>query len=451
MERGAAKAASRNARVIDMEDLKKARQQRASSAHHPYEGDGGADPAFRDQYEEWREEQDDRPFWERDDPFGSDGYTPRQQPAQEQRMHRSQREQEIEYDPEPEERPARKASNPRIESEGRRVRQSFERQPRRIDDRRQPRPDDRHQAPSDDRWQTAPHARQQGRAAQSSNSHTGLYMLMLLLALLALAVLIGLKIFEITNIEVKGNETMTSESVIALAGISRGENIFKVNLGQARKNLESDPLVEVVGISRLFPDRIRIEIRQRKPHGAIAYLGSYIIIDEKGFVLDERPDLPAGQYPLITGIDIQPSEKGKKLAGVDNAKLQTMYKLLTALYDNKAMQYVSEANLSHDDDITLLTAEGLQIDVGKPTDLPKKAQWIACTVPELRTKGYTSGVLYVTGTNGPVFSASDAGSEGQDGTKGNVTDNGAGTNGNGYAASGDAGNTQKDDSSGNAA
>lgn len=413
MNRGAAaRAEGRGAKVIGMDELKQARERRASSARRAVSGQDAQAAGFRAQYEAWREERDDRPFWERDDPFVADGYEPRERaeeepesaPRGERRAHYEANEEEY-----AEERPMKKNEKAQTARGGARGRRQEERVGRR----------ESAEAPKrryEDRFNTAEVARQHAR--EKPKSRAGLYMLMLLLALVALAIVIGLKVFEVTTIDVTGNDTMTADNVIALSGISKGENIFKVNLGQAKKNLESDPLVEVLGIARIFPDKIRIDIRLRKPHGAVAYLGAYAVIDEKGFVLDVRQDLPAGQYPLITGVEIEPPAKGKPVTGLNSSATQVLEKLLTALYDNRAISCVSEADLSQPDSIRLMTAEGLRIEIGKPTDLEKKAQWIACSVPELRNKGYTTGVLYVTGTGSPVYSGAGSGGQPQQ-TEGN--------------------------------
>lgn len=249
--------------------------------------------------------------------------------------------------------------------------------------------------------------REQAYAEPESRSHTGLYVLFLMLALVVLGYVIMMKAFAVRTIDVSGNQTVTSQSVIALSGINPGQNIFMADLSLAKQNIESDPLLEVLGISRVLPDKIEIKIKQRIPHGAIAYLDGYVIIDENGTVLDVRDSLPVGQYPLVTGIEIQPSEKGKKVQGLNGNVLKSMYSVLSALYNGKAMQYVSTVSMADPGDITMFTGEGIKIDVGSATDLAKKAQWIACTVPELRSHGYTSGTLYVTGTDSPVFSGTD--------------------------------------------
>lgn len=424
MERGAARSASRNTRVVDMEELKKAREQRASSARHPseqarenkreYKSQAFERPFFEEQDKPFWEqetpfEEQDKPFWQQERPFrGAEDSPGKRQQTTRQTRQPAGRQAERDDGHQPRQADRRKAAK---------------------NDSQPPLPQGSRQPARDSRFQARQDERQPAGRANTKSGHAGLQVLLILLGLLAIAAAIGLKVFEVQNIDVKGAETISKESIIALSGIGRGENIFKVSLGQARQNLESDPLVEVIGISRIFPDKIKIEIRQRQPHGAIAWLGSYVIIDEKGFVVDVRDSLPVGQYPLITGIDIEPSEKGKPLVGVTSGEKELMYKLLSALHDKKALQYISEVSLADTGRIIMLTGEGMQIDIGKPSDLDKKAQWIACSVPELRSKGYTTGILYVTGTNSPVFSATlateanapeqggDVGGEGDEGSE----------------------------------
>ena len=400
MERGVAGAASRrSSRVEEMDELKRARERRASSARHP------ADQVAESRHETRRapgggrvrqdelrilpeQMEDDRPFWEKDSPFAEGG-----KPSWQKEQSRRGGQEERRVAP----RRAEAQREAPVESRPTRELRNASREP----DHREPEKRSGEPKPSPKRSQ--------------QQNPSGLKALLVLLALLALTVVIGLKVFEIQEIEVKGADTVTPDSVIALSGLAKGENIFKTSLTQARKNLESDPLVEVLGISRIFPDKIKIEIRQRKPHAAVTWLDVYAIIDERGFALDVRDSLPAGQYPLITGIDIEPAQKGSPINGVDATKMEVMEKLLTALASQGALQLVSEINLADTDELKMLTAEGLQIEMGNAADLDMKAKWVAGSIPELRKQGYTSGVLHVTGSKGPVFSKADGA---------NQTDNG---------------------------
>jgi cell division protein FtsQ len=226
------------------------------------------------------------------------------------------------------------------------------------------------------------------------------------LVIAGIAVMVGINVYKIRTIEVKGNDTVSGQSIAALSGINVGESILFANLSQAKLSIESDPQFEVLGIKTLLPDKVSIEVRERKPHAAIICLGSYIVIDEKGYVLDIRDSIPAGQYPLVTGIEIKPTEKRETITGPDQAKLVMMGDLLKALYDSKALQYLSEVHMENDGSVNLLSSAGIKIDMGKTTDLEKKAEWIASIIPELHAQGYTSGILYITGAKNPIYSVS---------------------------------------------
>ncbi len=232
----------------------------------------------------------------------------------------------------------------------------------------------------------------------------GLLWFLLLLLLLAFTVVIGMGVFRVSKITVSGNDTVDSKEIVSHSGIREGQNIFQVSLSQAKRSIENDPMLEVKSIKRVLPDRISIVVRQRTPHGAVQYLGVYAIIDEYGYVLDQPSELPAGQYPLITGFDLNPPVNGKKLQGVDEDKLSVLTALLTALEKGGATGDITDINLQDTQDIRLLTSEGLAIVLGKATDLEEKVRWIALSLPELREKGYTSGTLYITGTGDPVYS-----------------------------------------------
>jgi cell division protein FtsQ len=266
---------------------------------------------------------------------------------------------------------------------------------------------------------------QQHHDQRKKKSHR-LLMAAVLLCIACIAVPVVLSIYKIRTIEVKGIDSASSQSIAALSGINMGDCLLFANLSQARFNIESDPQFEVLQINKIFPAEISIEIRQRKPHAAIACLGSYIVIDEKGFVLDIRNTLPAGQYPLVTGVEVSPAPKGKTLTGTDPTKFAMMCCLLNALYAGKALQYLSEVHIDNSGTITLVSSAGIEIDMGKATDLEKKAEWIAGIVPDLHERGYTSGILYITAAKNPIFSATDGQTE-QAGAESGVQGNGNST------------------------
>lgn len=261
---------------------------------------------------------------------------------------------------------------------------------------------------ADDERDDLPPAR---HSRQAASGHYGLPALFALLALLALAAVLGMNVFQVHDVEVNGNTTVSAEDVVKLSGIEIGENIFKVNGSGVRTALQSDGLIEVKSISRVYPDKIVLDIVQRIPHGAISYMGRYVIVDDQGCVLDITDQLPAGQYPLIVGVPVKHSEKGKPVQSHDESSMQAMQVVLAALQQQNALKLIAQADFTDLLNVRLLTRDGMVVELGKPTEMQAKATWLSAALPELNSAGHTKGTLYLTGGKGPVYAPPEAASD----------------------------------------
>lgn len=106
---------------------------------------------------------------------------------------------------------------------------------------------------------------------------------------------------------------LSREAVLATAGLQLGQNIFTVSLSKAREAILSLPQVERVDVQRSLPNRIVIEIVERRP---VAWLAdaktadpstsekSYLI-DSKGVLFKPKRQLPEYlRLPAIYGAPI---------------------------------------------------------------------------------------------------------------------------------------------------
>ena len=70
-------------------------------------------------------------------------------------------------------------------------------------------------------------------------------------------------IFNITDIQVEGNEKIATDTIISLSGLKKGENIFKFN-NSIIGNIKENNYIESVKISRKLPGTIKITVQERK-------------------------------------------------------------------------------------------------------------------------------------------------------------------------------------------
>jgi cell division protein FtsQ len=107
--------------------------------------------------------------------------------------------------------------------------------------------------------------------------------------------------FRADAIKVKGLSRLAKDTVLAQAGIRKGDNLLALNLSLTRKRLLAHPWIATAYVAREIPGTIRIEITE---HQALAVLdlGRKFLIDTHGRIFKEHnPDDPQ-DLPLVTGM-----------------------------------------------------------------------------------------------------------------------------------------------------
>lgn len=106
---------------------------------------------------------------------------------------------------------------------------------------------------------------------------------------------------SLDQIEVTGNRYVARKSIVERFATDDGKSVLRIPLDDRRKALEKIPWVEHAVVSRILPDRIRVELVERTP---VAFLrsGSELgLIDAHGVLLD-RPVEGDFQFPVVNGI-----------------------------------------------------------------------------------------------------------------------------------------------------
>ncbi len=97
----------------------------------------------------------------------------------------------------------------------------------------------------------------------------------------------------------KGKDTYVS----AITNLRKGSvNLFSVDLAQLRKKLESEAGIKHLTVSRRLPDTIVFTITERIPRAFLGRLGSSLVIDEEGVVMQKEKCLNLdNNLPVIFG------------------------------------------------------------------------------------------------------------------------------------------------------
>ncbi len=148
------------------------------------------------------------------------------------------------------------------------------------------------------------------------------------------------------DIEVTGTENVTKAQIMEVMGADIGRNIFFVPLAQQQTQLEQIPWVESASVMRFVPNRLKVEIQERRPV-AFARVGPRIeLIDATGTLMEMSPKRKYS-FPVILGMN-----PGEPLS--TRAPRMKAYADLTRDLDSDGAHYtqdLSEVDLTDLDDI----------------------------------------------------------------------------------------------------
>ena len=78
-------------------------------------------------------------------------------------------------------------------------------------------------------------------------------------------------------------------------------SIFSVPLAERRRRLLAIDWVEDASVSRVWPDRLVIRIRERKPVAFVSFRSGPLLIDAQGVLL-EQPAQAQFSFPVLSGV-----------------------------------------------------------------------------------------------------------------------------------------------------
>lgn len=114
--------------------------------------------------------------------------------------------------------------------------------------------------------------------------------------------------FRLLSVNTSTNGILPSEAISRAAGISLGDNVLAIDLQRVTRNLQSDPRISEAAVTRILPNQISIEIKERREFLRIRLPsdGKIMVMDEDGFLL-----FPAALGPAVPVFEDLRPESGK--------------------------------------------------------------------------------------------------------------------------------------------
>lgn len=240
---------------------------------------------------------------------------------------------------------------------------------------------------------------------KKKRNYKKMFLFVLLLVLVIYTALFT-PLFNVNKIEVYGNEKFSQDDIANMTGITLGTNIFRVNYFKVKDNILNNQYINKVKIYRSYPSKIKIVIEERKPAGYFDFMGSFLVIDKTGIVLDVLSSVNELQIPDIIGIKF----KDYKISNAininkeDKAKFNIVLQCIDAAMNNGLLTVINKIDVTDVSKIVIYAyRDKYQINLMDEQKIPYKFKFASKILADREKDKSHGGIIDFTSPGEPTF------------------------------------------------
>jgi len=107
--------------------------------------------------------------------------------------------------------------------------------------------------------------------------------------------------FRIKAVTMSGQTELSEGEVLAAAGIGPRNSLMFLDVAKVREQLQAVPLIKNASVRKIYPNRLLIEIEERKPTALWQKDGQVAIVSADGKVIDQLRDERFNELPFVVG------------------------------------------------------------------------------------------------------------------------------------------------------
>jgi cell division protein FtsQ len=202
--------------------------------------------------------------------------------------------------------------------------------------------------------------------------------------------------FCVMRIDIRGNRKASEKEILERTRIQLGTNIFRMDLGKIHDRIKEDKRIKEVWVKRKLPDRLLIEVEEKKPALWINLPeGLYGLSWDREIIPLEEEDFHR-DLPVVSGFS-SPSLSGRQSMvpyqqwSSAPAKLALDFCNTVLEEDSGFGEIISEINLQDEDNLVLyLIPRAIRVNMGKGSFKTKLKRLKAILNYQEKTEGLAS-------------------------------------------------------------
>lgn len=192
-------------------------------------------------------------------------------------------------------------------------------------------------------------------------------------------------IFNIKTVFCVGQQEMTEAEILEIAQVKVGNNILSTNIRAIKRRLAEDPRIAESNVRRIFPDKVKIWVKESKIAAYMEHEKRFLCIDKDGKIIkilagEETKEAP--DAAKLEGIEIANVDAGKNIAAEDDARAGKLFECMEILSQLEMLDGVNYINFEDLSDIKIDYENRLYILLGSYENMEYKLKFIKKVITE---------------------------------------------------------------------
>ncbi|HSH36644.1 cell division protein FtsQ/DivIB [Schnuerera sp.] len=211
--------------------------------------------------------------------------------------------------------------------------------------------------------------------------------------------------FNIRSIKVVGNKNVSYEQIIKASMCNRGENIFKISKKKGKESLERLPYVKEARIKRNMPKEIIIDIEERQEIVIIPYIGSFLYIDNEGYILKVEEKIEKVELPQIFGLELDDFQPGINLfSSLDRDDIETF---VTYSEKSSLLSLMKYINFTDINNTMIELKDGIKVAFGPLDNVKYKLSFLIKILDDIEKKDLNVKQILLNKGDNPIVVTDD--------------------------------------------
>ena len=210
-------------------------------------------------------------------------------------------------------------------------------------------------------------------------------------------------LYDIKEISVSGNSTISEDVLIRASGIDVGENIFKADIASAKRRINKVAYVDSVRVSRILPNKIKISVKEGEVYAYINFIGNYVGIDHNGKIMDIKQQIGDVSKPVVYGVTLTGFEIGSPVEIENKEAESVLFEMLDEIKSSEVEDSIRYMDINDFDNITFTLHNKVSVKLGTRDSIRYKIAYLKSVIENLGD--VTGGVIDITDTENVTYKA----------------------------------------------